>query len=150
MKRLEVYDVISGGEGRAYAILDGNKEELFYAKSIEATATKQKNTFGALGRRQRLSKANGAELTGNLTMYYCTSVFRKAMIDYIKTGKDLYFDLVVENNDDTSTRGSQVIILKNVNLDSTVLTKLDIDSTELDEEMSFTFDDVDMDSEFND
>lgn len=148
MRLLNVEDVIAGGQGKAYAVIDGNIETLFYAKNITATATKQKSTFGALGRTQKLSKSNGVELTGDMTLYYSTSIFRRAMIDYIKTGKDLFFDLVVENYDESSSIGRQVVTLKNVNLDSTILTKIDIDSEELDEDVSFTFDDVDMDQEF--
>lgn len=35
-------DAINGKEGRAYAKINGNNEELFYAKTIEATVEKTK------------------------------------------------------------------------------------------------------------
>ena len=34
MKVLNGWDAVSGKEGRAYAKIDGNNEELFYAKTI--------------------------------------------------------------------------------------------------------------------
>lgn len=37
-------DAISGQEGRAYATIDGRVEEMFYAKTIEATAEKTSQT----------------------------------------------------------------------------------------------------------
>ena len=40
MKTLNAPDTISGKEGRAYAKINGNNEELFYAKTIEP-ATRQ-------------------------------------------------------------------------------------------------------------
>ena len=60
-------------------------------------------------------------------------------IEYIKTGKDLFFDLIITNNDETSTVGSQTIALYDVNLDSTVLAKFDTESQVMDENMNFSF-----------
>ena len=37
MKTLNAPDTISGREGRAYAKINGNNEELFFAKSVEAS-----------------------------------------------------------------------------------------------------------------
>ena len=42
MKTLNAPDTISGKEGRAYAKINGNNEELFYAKTIEANVEKSK------------------------------------------------------------------------------------------------------------
>ena len=40
MKTLNAPDTISGKEGRAYAKIDGNNEDLFFAKTIESTVEK--------------------------------------------------------------------------------------------------------------
>ena len=37
-----------------------------------------------------------------MTIYYVTSLFRELMLDYIRSGKDTYFDLVVVNDDPNS------------------------------------------------
>lgn len=84
-----------------------------------------------------------------MTLYYSTTFFRRMMYDYIKTGKDVYFDLVIENEDPSSTIGKQTISLKNVNMDNVVMAKLDIDATELDEDMDFTFSDIEILNDFD-
>lgn len=50
-KTLNSGDTISGREGRAYVKINGNNEELFMAKTIEATVEKAKSEIKAIGRR---------------------------------------------------------------------------------------------------
>ena len=72
------------------------------------------------------------------------------MIDkYISEGVDTYFDLLIENEDPSSEIGKQTIILKQVNINNVDIAKLDINSTELDEEIDFTFNDVEIRNEFD-
>ncbi|WP_273483610.1 phage tail tube protein [Desulforamulus ruminis] len=141
---LRAKDAISGQEGRAYATINGNVEEMFYVKSLEATVEKQKAEMRALGHRGTQHKATGWTGTGTMTIYYTTTLFRQLMTDYIKKGTDTYFDIMVENQDPTSDIGIQTTVLKGVNLDSVVMAKLDTENEYLDEEVSFTFDDVDI------
>ena len=63
-----------------------------------------------------------------MTAYYVSSMFRKMMLDYIKTGKDTYFELMVTNEDPTSGTGTQTVVLKGVNIDTVVFTKLDVEN----------------------
>lgn len=137
-------DAISGQEGKAYTIINGNVEEMFYAKKIEAKADKKKSSMKSLGHRGEQHKAAGWEGTGTMTIYYATTLFRKLMLEYIKTGKDTYFDMQVINEDPTSSIGKQTTLLKFVNLDEAFMAKLDVDSEYLDEEASFTYEDVDI------
>ena len=58
----------------------------------------------------------------------------------MQSGKDSYFDIVVINEDDNAGAGRQTVVLKNCNLDSVVLAKLNVEADNLDEEVSFTFD----------
>ena len=83
-----------------------------------------------------------------MTIYYVTSLFRKMVIQYIKTGVPVYFDITVTNNDPGSTVGPQTTVLKNCTLDSVIVAKFDVESEVLDEDLSFTFDDVDILDEF--
>ncbi len=145
MKTLAAQDAISGKEGRAYAKINGNNEEMFYAKSIEATVEKSKGQVKAIGKRMVGHKTTGAEGTGSMTLYYLSPLFRTQLVQWKRTGVDAYFDLVVENDDPSSAAGKQVILLSGVNLDSTVLTKLDGDSDDpLEEEVDFTFEDFEI------
>ena len=71
------------------------------------------------------------------------------IIDYIKTGKDVYFDIIIKNEDPSSATGKQVIKVSKCNLDGTDIAKLDIDADFLDQPINFTFSDVDLITEFN-
>ncbi|WP_374713102.1 phage tail tube protein [Symbiobacterium terraclitae] len=146
---LHAPDVISGKEGRAYAVINGNVEELFYAKNIEARVEKTKSEIKALGRRATQHKTTGWTGTGTMTLYYVSPVFRRMMLEYARTGRDIYFTLQVINEDPASATGKQTAVLKEVNIDSVILAKVDIDADELDEEVPFTFSDFDLPDQFN-
>ena len=144
MAFLKAGDTISGQEGRAYATINGQVEEMFYIRTLEATIEKQKTEVRTLGRRGVQHKASGWNGTGTMTIYYVTTLFRQLMLDYIRNGRDVYFDITIVNEDPTSSIGRQTVVLKGVNLDSVMAARLDTETEVLDEEISFTFDDVDI------
>ncbi len=148
MAYLQAQNLISGQEGRAYCQLDGRNEELLYLKDIVATVKKKKTAVRTLGKRGEQYRAAGFSGEGKMTVYYVSGYFRKMMLDYMKTGQDLYFDIVVINDDPLSSFGAQTVILKNCNLDSVVLAKLDVKSEALEEELSFTFEDAEITESF--
>lgn len=141
---LRAGDTISGQEGRATAVIDGNVENLFFIKTLEATFEKTKAEVKTLGHRGVQHKGTGWSGSGSMTLYYVSSLFRKLALKYAKEGKDTYFNATVENNDPTSTIGKQTIVLYNCNIDSTIIAKLDTDSDVLEEDIDFTFDDFDI------
>lgn len=145
MKTLNAPDTISGKEGRAYAKINGNNEELFMAKTIEANVEKNKSEIKAIGKRMTGHKTTGANGAGSMTLYYMTPLFRAMIKQWKETGVDVYFDMVVENDDQESSAGKQATLLIGCNLDSVVLAKLDGDSDDaLDEDVDFTFEDFDI------
>ena len=149
MAKLKSFDPISGKEGVAYAKINGNNEELFFAKTIEASVEKAKSEIKAIGRRMTGHKTTGMSGSGKMTLYYLTPLFRQMLKQYKDTGVDIYFDLVVENNDPSSSAGKQTTLLMDCNLDSVVLTKLDGDSDDpMEEDADFTFEDYDILQEF--
>ncbi|KZE77592.1 phage portal protein [Paenibacillus elgii] len=147
-KLLHARDTISGQEGRAYATINNNKEEMFYVKKLEAKVEKEKAEIKALGRRGTQSKAKGWKGTGSMTIYYITTLFREMMNEYMVSGKDTYFDITVTNEDPSSSVGMQTVIIKNVNLDSVIMASLDTGSDTLEEEISFTFDGIEIKDRF--
>ncbi|GLI08102.1 phage protein [Paenibacillus tyrfis] len=147
-KVLHARDTISGQEGRAYATINNNKEEMFYVKKLEAKVEKEKAEIKALGRRGTQSKAKGWKGTGSMTIYYITTLFREMMNEYMVNGKDTYFDITVTNEDPSSSVGMQTVIIKNVNLDSVIMASLDTGSDTLEEEISFTFDGIEIKDRF--
>lgn len=148
MSFLRASDTISGQEARAYATINGKVEPMFYAKNLEATAEKSKAEVKTIGKRGTQHKTTGWSGTGSMTIYYTTSIFRQMMLKYIKTGMDTYFDIQVINEDPTSTIGKQTVVLKNVNLDSVIMASFDVDSDALEEDIDFTYEDVEILDEF--
>lgn len=144
MSFMKIQDAISGQEAKAFSTINGQREEMFYAKKLKAEAEKTKASLKTLGKRGEQSKATGWKGTGEMTIYYVTSKFRELMLDYIKNGKDAYFDVTVINEDPASSIGKQTTILRNVNLDKVIMAMLDVDAEALEEDISFTYDDVDL------
>ena len=150
MRKFKSAEAISGKEGVAYAKINGNNEELFFAKTIEATVEYSKSEVKSIGRRMTCHKVMGMSGSGSMTLHYFTPLFRDLLKQYKDTGIAPYFDLVVENDDPASPAGKQTILLMDCNLDSVVLTKLDGDSDDpLEEDADFTFEDYDILQEFN-
>lgn len=142
-------DPISGKLGECYATIDGSMEEMIYLKKIEAKMEKEKKEINVLGYAGSKNKATGWKGTGTATLYYMTSLFRRLAIEYMNTGKDLYFDMYVVNEDPSSKAGRQKVWLKNVNFDGITLAMLDVENTELSEEVSFTFDSAELVESFD-
>lgn len=141
---LRAGDTISGSEGKATAVINGQVVDMFYIKSLEATMEKQKVEVKTLGKRATQHKTVGWAGAGNMTMYYVTSTFRELAIKYAKTGKDTNFNITVVNNDPGSTVGKQTVVLYNCNIDSVTLALLDVEADSLEEDVEFTFDGMDM------
>lgn len=153
MSYLKAGDTISGQEAVAKMTIhnpDGTNtiEDLFFAKNLEGSCEINKTPVKTLGKRGEQHKPNGWTGSGNMTVYYVTSLFRKMVINYIKTGVLPYFDIMVTNNDPASSVGAQTTVLKNCTLDSVILAKFDVDADVLDESFDFTFDDADILDEF--
>lgn len=148
MAFLDVRDTLSGGEGVVQATINGKIEQMFYVKNVEAKMEKDKSDLKVFGSRVTQAKNKGWKGTGSMTMFYMTSVFRKLALAYAKTGKDFYFDMLITNEDTTTGIGKQTVVLRNCNLDSILLAKVDIESEALDEDVDFTFTDWDLLDEF--
>ena len=153
MAYLKAGDTISGGEATATIRVKGadgttTRENMFWAKNLEASIEIQKTEVRTLGRRSTQNKPTGWSGSGSMTIYYVTSLFRKMILQYVKTGVPVYFDINVTNHDPSSTIGKQTTVLKNCCLDSVIIAKLDVEADVLDESVEFTFDDIDMLDEF--
>ncbi len=143
-------DAISGKQAKAYITIDGVREELFYAKTLEATIEKNKVDVPVLGKTNTPKRSAGWSGSGTLTVYYVTSRFRQLMRDYVKTGKDFWFDLMVVNAQPDSSTGSQTTVLKGCNLDSVSAAQFDAGSDDMmEEEMPFTFNDYEISGQFS-
>ena len=143
-------DTISGTEGVVTLKVGTETHVAAYVKTFEANFEKVKNEVKVLGRRAAQQKAGGWSGSGSMTIYYVTTLFRDMFKKYAKDGIDTYFDITVTNEDTNSSIGKQTVVLKRCNLNSGVLAKIDIDATELDEDLDFTFEDFDITDDFTD
>lgn len=142
-------DAISGKEGMLWATVDGEVKECAEVRNITVTMDKNKAEFRALGERGTQHKATGYSGTGSFTIYAVTSFWNKMLIDYANTGVDVYFNLILKNEDPNSAIGAQRIQVNNVNLDGGDLAKLDVDADFLDQSFNFTWTGVKLLKEFD-
>lgn len=149
MGYLRAKDTIDGAMGTCYARIDGERHELMQVKNVNAKVKKTKTEIPILGLTGKQHKSGGWEGTGKMTVYYVSSLFREVMLQYMKDGIDTYFELMVTNEDPTGATGKQTVLLKDVNINEMVLTKLDVEQFSLEEELSFTFSDADLLDKFD-
>ena len=142
-------DTISASQEECYITIEGNRYNFMQAISLEAKIEKTKKEVPILGKTGKGNKATGWKGTGSAKFHYASSLFRELMERYKNTGEDVYFDIQVTNEDETSAVGRQTVILKDCNVNGGILTKFDADADYLDEELDFTFEDFDMPETFN-
>ncbi len=142
-------DVISASLAECFITIDDKRYNFMQAIDIEAKFKKTKKKVAILGRTGMGNKATGWEGTGKAKFYYNTSLFRSLMIDYVNTGKDIYFEMQISNEDPTSDAGRQTVTLYGCNIDNGVFAKLKAGDDLLEDEFDFTFEDVKMGEVFN-
>jgi len=141
---LRAKDTVNGALGTCFAIIGGKRHELMQVKNVKAMVKKTKTEIPILGLTGKQHKSGGWKGSGTMTVYYVSSLFREVMLEYMKNGVDTYFEMMITNEDPTGSTGRQTILLKDVNIDEMVIGKLNVDEDAMDEEMKFTFGDVDM------
>lgn len=141
---LNAGDTINGTQGEVLINVNGNIINAGWISKITATATKQKKEIKVLGLRESQYKANGWTGEGSATIHDVTSVFRRMMIDYVKTGKDAYFDILTTVDDPNSNAGAERMRLGKCNINSCDLVNLDANAEELETDIDFTFSEADM------
>ncbi len=142
-------DAISGSLGECYTTIDGRRYNLMQVINVEAKFEKTKVEVPILGKTGKGNKSTGWKGSGSFTIHYNTSLFRQMVYKYAATGEDTYFDMQITNEDPTSTVGRQTVILKDCNIDEAVIAKIDADADYLDDEISFTFEGMEMPEVFS-
>ena len=134
---------LDGRRGVITAVIDGSVVELAEIKNITATVTKRKTEYYVLGDPATRNKSAGWTGTGSATYHYVTSRWTKMLIDYAKTGVDVYFSMVITNDDPGSSAGRQSIKLGQCNINGGSVAIVDIGSDLLENSFEFTFAEVD-------
>ncbi len=138
-------DTISAALAECYATIEGRRYNLMQAINLEAKFDKTKVKVPILGKTGKGNKATGWSGTGSAKFHFN---IRQMMLLYKNTGRDIYFEMQISNEDDTSSVGRQTIILIGCNIDGGILAKFDADGDYLDEDMNFTFEDFSMPESF--
>lgn len=149
MQTMNAKDSVSASLAECFITIEGNRYNFMQAINLEAKIEKTKSEVPILGRTGKGNKTTGWKGTGSATFHYNTSIFRQLLYQYKETGKDVYFDIQVTNEDPTSEAGRQTVILKGCNIDGGILTKFDADAEYLEEELDFTFEDWEMPETFH-
>lgn len=149
IETMHAKDSIHGAQGRAYITIDGNRYLFAQLINIKAEVEKLKTEVPIMGRMFKGNKSIGLKGTGSATFHYNTSIFRELLYRYQETGKDFYFDIQVTNEDNTADVGRQTTILKDCNIDGGIVAFLDADAEYLEDEISFTFERIELPEVFS-
>jgi len=140
---------VEGRRGTIIATIGGNVEELAELKNITANLDKNKQSYRVMGDPSDRHKAAGWAGTGSATYHYVTSRWKKMLIDYAKTGVDVYFTMVITSDDPGSSAGVDSVSLGQCNIDGGEVAIMDIDADLLEASFDFTFSEIDSLSAFN-
>jgi len=142
---MNAWDTLSVGLAECYVMIDGRRYKFMQAINLEASIEKNKMpVFGRLGRANKSRSGSG-----KATFRCNSSVFRELLYRFKESGEDMYFDIQITNEDPVSSVGCQTVILKNCNLDDGVLAGFSAEDEYLEEELRFTFEDVEIPEKFN-
>lgn len=146
---MDAMEPVDGRHGSAYATIEGRRYLLFQLKNFEAKDTISNVEIPRLGTTRTGIRSTSIKGTYTATLYYNTDIFRQIAFEYRKTGKEVRFDLQITNDDPNSNAGRHTTIYKDCLLDSVIMSKLDINNNILDEQISGTYEDIEMPEVFN-
>lgn len=98
--------------------------------------------------RGKDGKITGWTGTGMLRFHYSDSVLRRIMIQSKESGEDVYFDMLVTNDDPASQMGRQTVLLKKCRIDSGAVALFDAEPPFLEDFVKFTFKDFEFKEKF--
>lgn len=102
-------DTVSGHEGKGFITIGGKNREAFelskYTAEIEMTVSEKR----MLGHRMTQHKVTGAKGSGSMTMFHMNSEMLNYAQKYLKTGNFAGFTMLVIQDDEQSTVGSQEV-----------------------------------------
>ena len=133
-------NAISSKMAECYITVEGQTYNFMSAVNVEVTFEKEKTEVPILGRMNKGHKSTSSSITGSAEFHMNTSIWRELAYRFQNTGEDVYFDMVITNEDKTASDvGRQTITLYGCNFDSVILAAFDADSDDsLTESMDFT------------
>lgn len=137
-------NAVSAKMAECYLTINGRRFNFMNMIDFEATVEKKKSSVPILGRPMEGNKAIGLKGTFSGKAHYNQSIMRKALTEYKDTGADMYFDVMIRNNDPSSGVGAQTVNILGCNTDKITLAKFDAAGEWLEESMEGTFEDWNM------
>lgn len=132
-------DTISGTLAECQVIWDGKSYNFIQAIRLDARFEKIKGKDG---------KIIGWRGNGQIVFHYNDSIFWRILVKSKETGDNIYFDMLVTNDDPSARMGRQTILLKNCCIESGTLAEFDAESGYLVDDMKFTFEDFEFMEKF--
>lgn len=142
-------DALNGKSGSAFITYNGENQELFQMKKFQSDAEFQEADFKVVGTTLVQSKTTGMKLTGTMTIYYGSPLFLQMVMEYKRTGKLPYFTLQIKNDDPSTSVGQQIVALYNCKLSKVPVAMLDADADWLEEEVGFSYTNIEVLNYFN-
>ncbi|MFI3325008.1 MAG: phage tail tube protein [Clostridia bacterium] len=146
---MKAMDTISGALATAYITIDNQRYNLMQLYSFEASMEITMTEVSILGKTGKSNKPDGWKGTWKGTAHYNQSVLRQMWLDYKNNGVLPTMDIQITNEDNSTSVGSQTVILKDCLSKGGILTKFDAESETLSEEIEGTFDDWEMPEKFS-
>lgn len=137
---MKAKNAVSAKMAECYVTIDGQRYNFMSAINLEVNFEKGKSEVPILGQMNKGHKAGSSTITGSAEFHFNTSIWRDLAYRFQETGEDLYFDMMIVNEDKTAKEvGKQIITLYDCNFDSVLLTAFDADSDDpLTESIDFT------------
>ena len=140
----KIADLVTGTDGSAYITVDGSNRFFFELQKIDANIEFTVITKKLMGHRMKQHKVVAAEGKGTMTIYNVSPAALEVYDQYIKNGKVPTISIQTTNEDQASTIGRRVVVMRNVILAKVPVASLDDTSEDLSTtDTDFTFDDVD-------
>nr|WP_092074755.1 phage tail tube protein [Dendrosporobacter quercicolus]NSL49879.1 phage tail tube protein [Dendrosporobacter quercicolus DSM 1736]SDN12354.1 Phage tail tube protein [Dendrosporobacter quercicolus] len=137
-------DVLLAKLASCYITVNGERHLALQAKDLTATVEKEKVEVPILGRMMKGHKTVSMTGTGSLTVYQNTALFTNMVKKAKDSGLDIYFDMMVVNEDPASDAGSRIVTLKDCNIDGCDIAAFDADGELLEQSIDFTFEDFEI------
>lgn len=137
-------NTVSSNQATGFITINGQNHELFYAKSMEATITKNKEEIRALGSRMVGHKTTSVQGAGTLVIYAVTSLYKELMVKYVNEGIDTYFTINAIVEDPSASYGRESVLLTGCNFDEIMVARFDSEDGVQELEMPFTFEGVEL------
>lgn len=144
-------ETVSGSSGAVYAEIDGRRYVLASLTKFSAKFKVNITKKGVLGEGAKQSRPGGWEGTWDASLYYNQSTLRELAVIYAETGILPTFNIQVINEDPSSVKsiGRQSVTFIDCIAEEIVLSKIDVESEMLEEDVSGTFNGFRYNDKFN-